>query len=191
MVLSRRVYRRMSNIKDFCDFDLESKTAILRLNYQSVDEIIDCRLSRGDLPVISTDALEALEGYLEFVPKEFKVNYQIKIADYKGYDSKKLEEAYNKAMEVRDCKEAAGSNKMKSKMGVFVVVGLIVLLFIIFNSRYNWFAAAGLPISATVAFILELIFELYFEEGMTHFLVTRLYDKFEDNNRFGIITILK
>lgn len=191
MVLSRRVYRRMSNIKDFCDFDPANQTATLNLNYRSADEIIDCRLSSVDSPVISTSALEMLEGYLEFVPKEFKVNYQIRIADYKGYDPSKIEEAYNKTMEVRDYREATGSSNMKSKMVAFVVVGLIMLLFVIFNSRYKWFAAVGLPLSATIAFILELIFELYFEEGMTHFLVTRLYDKFENDNRFGNITILQ
>ena len=189
MVLSRRVYRRMNNIKDFCDFDPASGTAILYLNFQNTDEIIDCRLSTVDSPVISTNAIEMLEGYLEFVPKEFKVNYQIRIADHEGYDPQKLEESFNKTIEARDCKEAAGSSNMKSKMGAFVLAGLIVLLFVIFISRYKWFAAAGLPLSATIAFVLELIFELYFMEGMTHFLITGLYDKFEDDDRFGIITI--
>lgn len=190
MVLSRRVSRRMDNIKDFCDFDTDTETATLHLVFQSADEIIERRLSSVNSPVISESALEKLEGYLEFVPKEFKVNYQIEIADYKGYDPKKLEESFNRTMELRDNRDAAGNSNMKSKMSVFVVVGLIVLLFVIFNSRYKWFASAGLPISATIAFILELLFELYFEKGMTHFLITRLYDRFGANNRFGIITIL-
>lgn len=190
MILSRRTYKRMDNIRDFCDFDTTNGTATLHLRYRSVEEVIDGRLSTVGAPVVSAGAIEMLEEYLEYVPKEFKVNFQIEIADYRGYNPEELEISYKKTMEAGDFKEKTGLNKKQSKMRVFVVVGLIMLLFVIFNSRYKWFAAVGLPLSATIAFVLELFFELYFEEGMTHFVVTQLYDRFEDHDRFGMISIV-
>lgn len=190
MVLSRRTMRRMDNIKHFCDFDMEEGSATLHLNFQSVDEIIDGRLSTEKEPYVSLEAIGMLEEYLEFIPKEFKVDFQIKISDCKGYDCQKLEEAFKKTMDIRDYNESTGSEKQKSKMGVFVVVGLIFLLFVIFNSRYAWFNSVGLPLSAGIAFVLELAFELYFESGMTHFAVTKLYDKFGNESRFGRISII-
>lgn len=189
MVLSRRTVRRMDNIKEFCDFDTEKKTATVHLKFKSAEEIISGRLSTPESPVVKAEVPEMLEGYLEFVPGEFKVNFNIEIEDYMGYDSGKLEEAFNNTMEVRDYRAKSGYSSKRSKMAVFVVVGLIMLLFVIFNSRYKWFAEAGLPFSATIAFVLELMFELYFEEGLTHFVVSKIYDRFGDEDRFGTISI--
>lgn len=178
MVLSRRTVKRMDNIKGFCDFDTEEKTATVHLKFKSVEEIIESRLSTADAPIVSTEATEMLERYLEFVPNEFKVNFSIEIEDYMGYDSEKLKEAFNNTIEVSEYRAQSGHSSKQSRMAIFVVVGLIMLMFMFFNSKYKWFSEAGLPISATIAFVLELMFELYFEEGMSHFVVSKLYDKF-------------
>lgn len=189
MVLSRRTLRRMDNIKDFCDFDTTNKIATLKLNFKSVWELIDERLSSIDEPVAVANAAEIFEQYLEYVPKEFKVNFQITFSDYSGYDPKKIEASIEKSMEVRDYRQKMNYGIKQSKMSAFVVVGLIMLLFCIFNSRYKWFAFVGLPFSATIAFVIELFFELYFEEGMSYFVVTGIYDAFSREDRFGKIII--
>lgn len=190
MVFSKRTSRRMDNIRDFCDFDPKSMTATLHLQFQSAEEIIDSRLSTVNAPVVSADAVELLEAYLEYVPQEFKVDYQLEIRDCKCYDPQKLEASFIKTMEIRQCSERACSKGKQSKMGVFVIVGLIMLLVVYVNSKFKWFAFAGLPVSAVIAFVLELIFELYFEEGMTYFAVSKLYDRFGETGRFGTIRIL-
>lgn len=190
MVLTKRTCRHMSNVKDFCDFDTERKTATLHLNYKNVEEIIDGRLSTECEPVVCVGAIEALEEYLEYVPKEFKVNFQIKIEDCEGYEPQKLEESYNKTMAIRDVTEKVNYSNNQSKMGIFVVVGLIMLLFVIFNGQNKWFEGVGLPLSATIAFVLELFFELYFESGLTHFVITKVYERFENEERFGAISII-
>lgn len=190
MILSRRTRRHISNVSDFCDFDTINETATLHLRFSDVQEIIDSRLSTAKVPVISESAVEMLEEYIEYIPKEFKVNFQIEIEDCGGYDLKNLEASFNKTVKIRDSRDKTGYKQNQSKMGIFVAVGLILLLFVIFNSRFKWFASAGLPLSATIAFCMELLFEVYFEEGLTHFVVTKVYERFGGGDRFGIISIV-
>lgn len=181
----------MKNLESFCAFDTENATATVRLFYQSASEIIDEQMSRRGETVATEEAVEQLENCMERIPKEFKVDFLISVADTKEYDTGALQNAYRNAMEIQDYKSQSTGKKKSVTMGVFVLVGSLLLLLVIFNTKYKWFTSAGLPFSALIAYFLELIFEIYFEEGMTHFFITRIYEKAEDEGRFGTIRVIK
>ena len=191
MELSKRTLKQMRNLESFCDFDTRGAVATLHLRFQTLSEIVDENRGSAEEPVLRAEAIDLLKTEMERVPKEFKVNFEIEIADDRDYDPQLLERTYSRAMEIKDYRRKTHDRQKRSQMAKFVLLGSGLMLFVILNSKYKWFSSAGLPFSFTIAYLLELIFEVYFEEGMTHFFVTSVYERFDRNHRFGAIQISK
>lgn len=190
MVLSRRTLKRMKNLESICDFDTENRVATLNLNLQTVSEIIDEKRSNADRPYIKPEAIGLIENGLELVPKEFKVDIRITVIDSMGYDSQTIQNAFTDAVKTDEYMKKKGNKENRSRKGAFVLVGLLMLLIVVFNAKNNWFAPVGFSFAAIIAFILELIFEVYFEQGISHFVVSRIYERFGYTNRIGKITFI-
>lgn len=191
MVLSKRTLKRMENIGSVCSFDTDKEVATLNMHFADVSELIDERLSNESKLIMSQEAMDVLYDGLELVPVEFRVNYNISIDDCHCYDVRIIEEAFNQAIADRDYMSKIRKAQKHSIMSVFVVLGLVLLLissYTVGNNVFNW---AGLSFSAIIAFVLELMFEVYFEEGVSYFVVMRIYEKFGYNNRFGTISVRK
>lgn len=191
MILSRRTLKRIENLGKACEFDMENAVATVNLRFQSVSEIIDMKISTAKNPVVRRDAITRLEDCLDIVPKEFKVDFRIIISDYQGYDPKIIQDAYRRGMATLAFKRKASNEKNRSRMSTFILMGLFLLLPLILNAQYNWFKFPNLIVSTTIACFLELIFELFFEEGLCYFAVTRVFNKIfaDDRKRIGIIQL--
>ena len=189
MVLSRRTLKRMENLGSVCSFDTDKEVATLNMHFADVSEIIDTRMSSENRLVVNEETIELLYDGLELIPNEFRVNYVISIDECRGYDSKTVEEAFSRAVAKKDYKKTVGKDHKREVMVVFVVVGLIFLVISKYTAQNNMFGWAGLSFSAIIAFVLELMFEVYFDEGVTHFVVTRIYERLGQNDRFGTICV--
>lgn len=191
MILSRRTLKRIENLGKACEFDLENAVATVNLHFRTVSEIIDTKLSTAEIPVVHTDAITRLEDCLAIVPKEFKVDFKIIIADYQGYDPERILNAYRSAMATLTFKRKTSNKKSRSRMGAFIMMGLFLLLPLILNMQYNWFEFPSLIVSIATVYILELIFELFFEEGIGYFAVTRVFNKIfaDERKRIGTIRL--
>ena len=191
MILSKRTLKRIKNIKEICTFDMKNKTATLTLRFQNINEIIDQRMGSIEDPVICAEAVKALENGLDIVPREFKVNFEITIADYQSYNPQTIQHAYLEAIERRKYKRQIFGKRERSRMGRFFALGLFLLLPVFFSTKYSWFTFFGVKISVLIAFILEIAADLLLEEGLVYFLVTRIADKFSLSNRhrIGIIQL--
>lgn len=187
MILSRRTLKRMKNLEEVCSFDTVNKVATLDLHFATVSEILDEKVSDRETLIVNSETIELLENSLLMVPGEFVVNYRITIDDYHGYDVQAVQSALYDTMQLREYRQHNLKNQTKQRMSVFLVIGLLVLALVVYTSGNGVFAAAGLPISATIAFILELLFEVYFEKGVSHFFVSRIYEKMGGINRLGTI----
>lgn len=191
MVLSRRTLKRMENLGSACSFDTDKEIATLNMHFADISELIDDKMSNEAKLVVQQDAIDLLYDGLELVPVEFRVNYNISIDDWRGYDLKTVEEAFEQAIADRDYKANTGKAQKHSVMCIFVVLGLVFLLIGNYTTKNNMFDWAGLSFSAIIAFVLELMFEVYFEEGASHFIVSRIYDKLGYSNRFGTVSVRK
>ncbi len=189
MVLSKRTLKRMENLKDVCTFDTVNEVATLNIHFSDISEIFDERLNSENRLIINEETLELLDNGLEIIPDEFRVNYDVSIDNCKDIDAKTIEDAFKQAIDNRNYKKSVGKMHKRSVMCIFVVIGLIFLVISKVAAQNNMFEWVGLSFSAIIAFVLELIFEVYFDEGVTHFVITRIYEKFGYNNRFGIIHI--
>lgn len=189
MILSKRTLKRIKNIKEICAFDMKNKTATLTLRFQNIDEIIDTRIGSIEDPVICAEAIKALENGLDIVPREFKVNFEIMIADYQSYDPQIIKHAYLEAIERRKYKRRIFGKRERSRIVRFFALGLFLLLPAILSARYGWFTFFGVNISVLIAFMLEIAADFLLEEGFAYFIITRIADKFSLSNRQRIGTI--
>lgn len=183
MTLNKRTLKRMENLKEICDFDIKNEIATLKLDCDTVFDIIDPNISTIEYPVINKEAIQILEDYLDVVPKEFKVNFQITIKDYKEYKPDTILHAYHSALNTKTYRQKTFKKALNSRMTRFLLMGLILAIPFIFNEKYNFFRSYGTVVSTLIAFFLEFIFELFFEEGFVYFVVTRCFRKLRQNNR--------
>ncbi len=189
MILSRRTLKRMENLENVCSFDTDREVATLNMHFNDITEIIDEKMCNGNRLVVNQEALNVLFEGLELVPVEFKVNYKIVIDNRRNYDSKTVEQAFIQAMKGRDYTFDILKTKKHSLMSIFVVLGLVLLLVSIYITGNDMLKWVGLPFSAIIAFALELMFEVYFEKGVSYFVVSKIYEKAGTGNRFGTIYV--
>ena len=189
MILSKRTLRQIHNLESACDFDMENAAATINIHFGSVSEIIDDRLSKPTDPVISSDVIKIIDDKKDIIPKEFKVNYLIKIEDLQGYDPATLEASFLRTVNTIKFREKTAKKTKRSRMTAFAVIGIILLIPLILMDKFHWFASYGKVASITIAFFLEFIFEMYFEDGIVYFTISRIYEKAGENNRNRINNI--
>lgn len=175
MVLSRRTMKWIQNLERFCDVDYKKAVVTMRLHFQSVSEVTDANRSDGDNLVISTEIIQLFENNCKKVPNKFKVDFQITFEDYQGYDPEVVRSSLLNAMDIQKYRKHASKKKKQSKMGIFLVVGTFLMLLVVLNEKNNWFAFSGITMSMILSCMLEMMFELYFEEGALYFTISKIY----------------
>lgn len=189
MIINKRTLKRIRNLGNICDFDMENAVATLKLHFRDLSELIDDKISTEDNLIIRQEILAMIEEDMNIVPKEFRVNYRILVHDYHGYDPETVQNAFEKAKETYSFRRKATNNDKLSRMTAFFLIGFILLVPLILNNKYRWFASSTRMVSVGIAFFLELVFELFFEDGIGYFTVGRIYDNFSKKNRSRIGTI--
>ena len=191
VVLSKRTLKRIQNLEGICGFDMENAAASVEYRFETVSGILDKKRSRNGAPAISAETLLLFSYGLEMIPKEFKVDFRIVIGDYEGYDPETVQTALLKAVAARKDRRQATVRTARERMSAFILMGIVLLLVAILNAKFKWFASSGIAFSAVIAMILELAFELHFEEGIVYFTVKRFYEKLErtDRSRIGSIRV--
>ena len=175
MVLSRRTMKWIQNLERFCDVDYKKAVVTMRLHFQSVSEVTDANRSDGDNLVISTEIIQLFENNCKKVPNKFKVDFQITFEDYQGYDPEVVRSSLLNAMDIQKYRKHSIKKKKQSKMGIFLVVGTFLMLLVVLNEKNNWFAFSGITMSMILSCMLEMMFELYFEEGALYFTISKIY----------------
>ena len=178
MVLSKRTKRWIQNIERFCDVDYEKAVVTMHFHFESVSEIRDENLSNEENLVINDKTIKVIQGYIDKVPEEFKLDLQIAFEEYEGYDLEVIRSSFLSAMEIQKNRKAFMKKKRRSKMGLFILIGFAILILFVLIEKINGFAFAGITMSAVLTCFLELFFEIYFEEGIMYFTIFRILSIF-------------
>lgn len=175
MELSRRALRRMEITSRFCSYDTVRAVATIRVRFRTADEIVDEALSRPGRPVIRTDAVEILQDAVDLVPKEFSVDFEIAIEDCRGHDPGTIQDAYRAAAEALDLRKEAVKRSKTTRMIAFGLIGVVLMMVVILNRRFGWFEYTGPVYKMVIAYFLDLLFEVYFEECGIFFTISKIY----------------
>lgn len=175
MRISKGSVRRMKNLTGICDFDTAEKLATMHIRYSRAEELLETSVGSKDDPVISEAAMVYLRSLLEAIPEEFDARIVLQIDDYQGYDPQVLEEAYHATARILNRGEKNRNHNKNPLMVFFVFFGLLILLLSVLAKVNKWFDFAGKGLSLVFAMLIEMLFEVYFEESFIFFTVNRLY----------------
>ncbi len=189
MILSKRTLKRIKNLEGICEFDIDNAISTVHLYFKNISEICDEKLSTPGNPVISEEMVKIITNNLDIVPGEFKINYLITIDDMEGYDPTVIEAAFLRTVETMDFKRGIAKKTKRSRMTAFALIGLLLIIPVVLNTKYHWLDSYGKMFSILMACLLELIFELHFEDGVIYFTVSRIYEKAGEINRNRINNI--
>ena len=181
----------MENLKGICDFDTETGIATVYVHHDCAEEIINKNIGNIKDPALKSEEIEYLEYLLGVVPEEFNMKVSMTIDDYQGYDPQALIRAYDRALEIKDYSEKSYHKKKKVLMTVFILFGLALLILMTLAQKNGWFAPGGKALNVIMIIIIELLFEVYFEESFIFFTVSKGYQKLLklDEERFLGITL--
>ena len=191
MIVEKRTVRRMENLRGICDFDTKEGVAAVRIHYLRTEEILDPVLSRKGFPVINDAALSKLDGLLDLVPDEFRVKVVVDVEDCGGYSTDSIKQAYDRAILKADEAEAKSDRKKGTLMILFMVLGLVLLFAAVKAQQEGWFSFGGRALSMIFVVFIDVLFEVYFEEGIAFFTVSRGYRSASDAKygRFHGLTV--
>ena len=184
--LSKRTLRRIDMLKNICDFDLENKVATIHMHFESAEEMLDLSVGNLQSPVLNSDAMHLLRGTINAVPIEFAVDVSVKIDDYGDYDKQSLIQAYKSAAETLNYRKKIAQNKKTSVICSFCVIGILFLIFSIISKNYHLFSFMGSLAVGIITLFIELVFEVFFEEGLGLFIFEKCFGRYIKShiNRF-------
>lgn len=184
MELSKRNLKWINNNSDLFDFDMDNAMATVYLHYASVDEVVDNFLRTIH---ISEDVLLEIRDVLDRIPSDFKVNYVVTIDDYGEYNKDEVLAAFYRSIDELECSWSKKKHKMSKLMGIYLVVGILVAIILVITEKFAVFKFAGPIFSGIMVVLIDVRFELFFEEGFSFFAINNpkkniTYKKFKRIN---------
>ena len=128
--------RQLELIDKYYYLDKEKKIIDVDLNYDSVDDILDKEIGNPNNPQFSKNVLETMDSIIENIPTGYKVNINLVLKDYKGYDPKILMETFNNTLELR--RYSSRKKKLNKQVfsGILIFIGISIMLLMIICRNY-------------------------------------------------------
>lgn len=178
MELSKRTLRRMDILKNICDFDTQSGVATVFVHFHTAAEMLELSASNTKEPVLSKTAVNMLKKIIDAVPAEFDVDVSVNIDDYGDYDAEVLSRSYKAAVENLSYRKRSTQKRKTFIMSEFVIIGLFFLVLLFISEKLHMFSTVGTTLSGVITLFIELIFEVYFEEGLLFFTIEKFFGKY-------------
>ena len=128
--------RQLELIEKYYYLDREKKIIDVDLNYDSVDDILDKEIGNPNNPQFSKNVLETMDSIIENIPTGYKVNINLVLKDYKGYDPKVLMETFNNTLELRRYSSRKKRLNKQVFSGMLIFIGISIMLLMIICKNY-------------------------------------------------------
>lgn len=128
--------RQLELIEKYYYLDKEKKIIDIDLNYDSTDDLLDKEIGNPNNPQFSKDVLETMDSIIENIPAGYKVNINLVLNDYKGYNPKVLMETFNNTLELRRYSSRKKRLNKQVFSGILILIGITILLFMIICKNY-------------------------------------------------------
>ena len=165
MKISKRTLRQINNTRDIYDYDLENMICTVTLNYDTPEDMIDPHLSTPSTPCISEDFSEYFCQIISEVPKDFTVDYEIKIKDYQNYDHNKMQKALKTNIENTFYYYDEERKKYNVLSIIFIIIGIIALAINVIGDGMDWFGPKGEVGTEIIESIFDIISWVFIWEG--------------------------
>jgi len=114
----------------YYDVDLENNIVTVPFHFEKITDVIDEKRSTKEKPIFSFSLLESIQDLKREIPHKAKINIEVSVDDYEGYDKKVLENGIKDALEMssHSLRFVEGRTWLKS---LFILLTGIILLVIL------------------------------------------------------------
>lgn len=165
MELSKRTLRQVKNMSKNFDFDVEKRVCTIPLHYETPEELLDIHLSTPGKPVISDDAIDSFCDMISYIPKEFKVKFNLTVDDYGEYDHKSLTDALKATVEDTYYYHDESRKKDSVLAVLFLIIGVLFLSFEIVGGMAGWYGEKGSITNSIIETVLDVMVWVFIWEG--------------------------
>ena len=125
--MNKKIKEVMNIEEEFFDLDKENKVALMKLEFDSPDEIFD-RNSITKTPIFNDEFTEWLQSCFDYTPKGYQIDLDISFADMGKFKEEELQDIFNKNM-VLEFKKSERQFLYKSKIAIgLFMTGLAFLV---------------------------------------------------------------
>ena len=119
--------------------DGESKTFTMVLRYDSAEELVDGRMSTPENVILSGELAEDLLNRIQDIPKGYRCDVELRIADYGEYRPESLMEAVRVRMAMTQLRGLREEIRHRLLFWALVGAGVLFLAFMAFAESRNLF----------------------------------------------------
>ena len=129
--------RQIELMKKRFNVDEEKKIVDLTLNYESANDVLITNLDTK-VPTFDRDKFGRIKEIISEFPIDYKVNLDITIQDYNGYEPEEMLEGFNDAVELTVYSGEKDHRKKWLQTTFLLIAGILVLFFIANGVIQNW-----------------------------------------------------
>lgn len=131
--------RQLELLEKYYNVDRENKTIYLNLYFDTVSEVLEKNIGNNKIYRLKNDVLELINEAILNTPPIYKIELNLKIDDYEGYDPHKVIEAFNDTLELNQYKARRNRTFKELSSSILILVGILLLFLMAIGKNYDWF----------------------------------------------------
>ena len=126
-------------LKRSLQLDEETKTFTLVLRYDSAEELVDGRMSSPENVILNGELAEDLLNRIQDIPRGYRCDVELRIADYGGYRPESLIESIKLRLAMAQVRAVREEIRHRLLFWALVGAGVLFLAFMAFAESRNLF----------------------------------------------------
>ena len=136
--LTRHAINQLEVLSHYYDIDEENRIITIPFHFQKVSELIDTTIKTKDIPVFKNDLLKTISYLLHKVPNDFKIDVNLQIEDYEGYNPEVISKSIIDCFQIFHY-DIVKKNKSKAMIiSRLFLIGVFALSFMYLVNASNW-----------------------------------------------------
>lgn len=126
-------------LANYYDVDENNQIVTIKLQFDSIEDILDKTIISKNNPIFSRDILEKINTLIDEIPLSYKIDIEFYINDFLDYDTHKILKSFNDSLELVQFANRKANRKKWLSATIFFVLGISLLFLMIAGENGNWF----------------------------------------------------
>lgn len=131
--------RQIELLEKYYSVDKENKIIFLNLYFDNVSEVLEKNIGNNRIYRLKNDVLELINEAILNTPSMYKIELNLKVDDYEGYDPHKVIEAFNDTLELNQYKARKNRTHKELSSSILILSGILLLFLMAIGKNYSWF----------------------------------------------------
>lgn len=154
--LTKREKRQLEVLSHYYPIDLDNRVITIQLFYDKASDMFDQHVGVKKHRKLNPEIVDLIESTSKKIPFSFKIDVNLKVNDYEGYDPKDILQSIKDSFEIHHYAYRSAKRIDKTKFAILSIFGVILLGLWALLSAYNILATE----TAVGKTLLEIIYTI-------------------------------